>query len=204
MPSLTLTTVNVGTPDPIGLARFYERLLGWPIAHEEPGFVIVRDPAGGVGVSFQLEEGHVPPSLARSARRPADAAAPRDPRRRSRGRASVRGRVRRHGRRLPAPRRRPGLPRPSRAPVLPLAGLTRTWQEKSSSKNCQILPTARLCSVRGGATGPAGSEGNGHAVPGSSDRPVHRRQRRRRGLLGGDQRVGLGPGRPHGGRCSGA
>ncbi|HZZ97274.1 MAG TPA: VOC family protein [Jatrophihabitantaceae bacterium] len=62
MATLTLTTVNVGTPDPQGLARFYERLLGWPIAHEEPGFVIVRDPAGGVGVSFQLEEGHVPPA----------------------------------------------------------------------------------------------------------------------------------------------
>jgi catechol 2,3-dioxygenase-like lactoylglutathione lyase family enzyme len=62
MPTLTLTTVNVGTPDPVGLARFYERLLGWSIAFEEPGFVIVRDPAGGMGVSFQLEEGHVPPT----------------------------------------------------------------------------------------------------------------------------------------------
>jgi catechol 2,3-dioxygenase-like lactoylglutathione lyase family enzyme len=62
MPTLTLTTVNVGTPDPAGLARFYERLLGWSIAHEEPGFVVVRDPAGGVGVSCQLEEGYVPPT----------------------------------------------------------------------------------------------------------------------------------------------
>ena len=62
MPTLTLTTVNVGTPDPRGLAQFYERLLGWPIAQDEPDFVILRDPAGGVGVSFQLEEGHVRPT----------------------------------------------------------------------------------------------------------------------------------------------
>lgn len=62
MPTLTLTTVNIGAPDPIGLARFYERLLGWPIAREEPGFVVLRDPAGGVSVSFQLEAGHVPPT----------------------------------------------------------------------------------------------------------------------------------------------
>jgi catechol 2,3-dioxygenase-like lactoylglutathione lyase family enzyme len=60
--TLTLTTVNIGTPDPAALARFYERLLGWSIAHEEPEFVIVRNPQGGVAVSFQLEDGHVPPA----------------------------------------------------------------------------------------------------------------------------------------------
>ena len=62
MATLTLTTVNIGAPDPRGLAQFYERLLGWPIAQDEPDFVILRDPAGGVGVSFQLEEGHVRPT----------------------------------------------------------------------------------------------------------------------------------------------
>ena len=61
MARLRLTTVNIGAPDPAALARFYERLLGWRIGHEEPGFVIVRDPAGGVGVSCQLEEQHVAP-----------------------------------------------------------------------------------------------------------------------------------------------
>lgn len=59
--TLELTTVNIGSPDPAALARFYERLLGWRIAHEEPGYAIVRNPAGGVAVSCQLEEGYVRP-----------------------------------------------------------------------------------------------------------------------------------------------
>jgi catechol 2,3-dioxygenase-like lactoylglutathione lyase family enzyme len=58
---LTLTTVNLGAPDPGALARFYERLLGWQIAHEEPDFVIVRNPQGGVALSCQREAEHVPP-----------------------------------------------------------------------------------------------------------------------------------------------
>ena len=60
-PALELTTVNIGSPDPAALARFYERLLGWRIAREEPGFVIVRNPAGGVAISCQLEDGYVSP-----------------------------------------------------------------------------------------------------------------------------------------------
>ena len=59
--TLEFTTVNIGSPDPARLARFYERLLGWRIGHEEPGFVIVRNPAGGVAISCQLEENHVRP-----------------------------------------------------------------------------------------------------------------------------------------------
>lgn len=62
MAQLTLTTVNIGAPDPAALARFYERLLGWKIAFEEPGFVIVRNPAGGVAVSCQLEENYLRPT----------------------------------------------------------------------------------------------------------------------------------------------
>jgi predicted enzyme related to lactoylglutathione lyase len=61
MPDLTLTTVNIGAPDPGALARFYEKLLGWQIAREEPDFIVMRNPAGGVGVSFQLEDQHVRP-----------------------------------------------------------------------------------------------------------------------------------------------
>lgn len=58
---LTLTTVNISAPDPGALARFYERLLGWPIAVEEPDWVAVRDPAGGVGLSFQSETHYTRP-----------------------------------------------------------------------------------------------------------------------------------------------
>ncbi|HVQ89737.1 MAG TPA: VOC family protein [Mycobacteriales bacterium] len=59
---LTLTTVNVGTPDPGALAGFYQRLLGWEIKYAEPGFVILRDPQrDAVAVSFQVEESYVRP-----------------------------------------------------------------------------------------------------------------------------------------------
>jgi catechol 2,3-dioxygenase-like lactoylglutathione lyase family enzyme len=61
MTDLTLTTVNIGSPDPAALARFYERLLGWRIGHEEPDFVIVRNPEGGVALSCQEEQGYVRP-----------------------------------------------------------------------------------------------------------------------------------------------
>lgn len=60
-PTLTLTTVNIGAPDPAALARFYAALLGWEIAREEPDDVFLRDPARGVALSFQRETGHVPP-----------------------------------------------------------------------------------------------------------------------------------------------
>jgi catechol 2,3-dioxygenase-like lactoylglutathione lyase family enzyme len=54
-PALTLTTVNLSAPKPGELARFYQRLLGWPIGAEEDDWVVLRDPAGGVGVAFQTE-----------------------------------------------------------------------------------------------------------------------------------------------------
>ena len=38
------------------------RLLGWPITVEEPDWVLVRDPDGGVGLSFQTERYHVRPT----------------------------------------------------------------------------------------------------------------------------------------------
>jgi catechol 2,3-dioxygenase-like lactoylglutathione lyase family enzyme len=58
---LRLSTVNIGAPDVVALARFYERLLGWRIERESPYESIIRDPAGGVSLSCQLEEGYVPP-----------------------------------------------------------------------------------------------------------------------------------------------
>ena len=61
MATLTLTHVNLGAPDPVLLGRFYARLFGWPIEREDSGFVVVRDPAGGVGVSCQLEGDHQRP-----------------------------------------------------------------------------------------------------------------------------------------------
>ena len=59
---LTLTTVNVSAPDPAALARFYQRLLDWKITAEEPHWVLLKDPDGGVGLSFQTESSYVRPT----------------------------------------------------------------------------------------------------------------------------------------------
>jgi catechol 2,3-dioxygenase-like lactoylglutathione lyase family enzyme len=58
---LELTTVTIGAPDPGALARFYQRLLGWEIRTEEPDWVVLRDPQGGVALGFQSEPHHVRP-----------------------------------------------------------------------------------------------------------------------------------------------
>ncbi|MDP9392347.1 MAG: VOC family protein [Actinomycetota bacterium] len=60
-PRLTLTAVVLDTPDPRGLARFYQRLLGWPLASDDPDWASVRPEGSGAGLSFQLEENHVRP-----------------------------------------------------------------------------------------------------------------------------------------------
>ena len=60
-PSIRLTAPVLGTPDPRGLARFYQRLLGWPIRDDEPEWATLRPADGGTGLSFQLEVDHVPP-----------------------------------------------------------------------------------------------------------------------------------------------
>jgi catechol 2,3-dioxygenase-like lactoylglutathione lyase family enzyme len=56
-----LTAPVLGTPDPQGLARFYQKLLGWPLGSDEPDWATLRPEDGGTGLSFQLEPDHVPP-----------------------------------------------------------------------------------------------------------------------------------------------
>jgi catechol 2,3-dioxygenase-like lactoylglutathione lyase family enzyme len=58
---LTLTTVSIGAPDPGALARFYRDLLGWEVKADEPNWVLLRSPDGGVGLSFQTESGYARP-----------------------------------------------------------------------------------------------------------------------------------------------
>lgn len=52
----------LGTPDPIGLGRFYQGLLGGELDDGDPGFVtlLVR-PTDTTNLAFQLEPDHVPP-----------------------------------------------------------------------------------------------------------------------------------------------
>lgn len=61
MPGCTLTAAVLDSADPPSLARFYQRLLGWPIGSEDPTWVTLRPDGGGAGLSFQLEPDHVPP-----------------------------------------------------------------------------------------------------------------------------------------------
>ena len=60
-PAFRFTAVVLGTPDPRGLARFYQRLLGWPLRDDEDDWATLRPADGGAGLSFQLERDHVPP-----------------------------------------------------------------------------------------------------------------------------------------------
>ena len=57
----TLTATVLDSPDPSALARFYQRLLGWPIGRDESDWVTLRPPGGGAGLSFQTEPAYVRP-----------------------------------------------------------------------------------------------------------------------------------------------
>jgi catechol 2,3-dioxygenase-like lactoylglutathione lyase family enzyme len=56
-----LTAAVLDSADPPALARFYQRLLGWPIGSADPTWVTLRPEGGGAGLSFQLEPDHAPP-----------------------------------------------------------------------------------------------------------------------------------------------
>lgn len=58
---ICLRTVVVDCENAHRAADFYSRLLGWPITLEEPDWVLMRDPQGGTGLSFQTEEDYVHP-----------------------------------------------------------------------------------------------------------------------------------------------
>jgi hypothetical protein len=60
-PVLRLTGVVLDSPDARALAGFYRQLLGWEIGQDESGWVTLRAPHGGAGLSFQTEEHYVRP-----------------------------------------------------------------------------------------------------------------------------------------------
>jgi len=62
MPSITIRTVNLDCTDPQAMARFYGGLLGWEPTAVEPDWVLMRDPHGGTGLSFQQTEGYEHPT----------------------------------------------------------------------------------------------------------------------------------------------
>src|SRR2546421_11888504 len=61
MPSVAVRTVNLDCLDPQEMAHFYGGLLGWEPTLVEPDFVLMRDPQGGTGLSFQQTAGYVRP-----------------------------------------------------------------------------------------------------------------------------------------------
>jgi catechol 2,3-dioxygenase-like lactoylglutathione lyase family enzyme len=61
MPAFRLTAAVLETPDPQGLARFYQRLLGWPLRDDTPQWATLRPADGSTGLSFQLDPDHLPP-----------------------------------------------------------------------------------------------------------------------------------------------
>ncbi len=60
-PDIALAATVLGGPDARSLAEFYRRLLGWEVVDDQPDWVVLRPAGGGSGLSFQTEEGHVPP-----------------------------------------------------------------------------------------------------------------------------------------------
>jgi catechol 2,3-dioxygenase-like lactoylglutathione lyase family enzyme len=57
-----LASYVINTPDPPALADFYRALLGWTEVSRDPEWVRLRSTdAERPGLSFQLEENHVPP-----------------------------------------------------------------------------------------------------------------------------------------------
>ena len=56
-----ISGIVFGAPDARTLAEFYHELLGWPFRMNEPGWVTLRPPGDGPGLSFQTEDAYVRP-----------------------------------------------------------------------------------------------------------------------------------------------
>jgi len=60
-PFLRLETICIDCADAHAMADFYGQLLGWDATIREPNWVLMRDPAGGTGLSFQADPNYRPP-----------------------------------------------------------------------------------------------------------------------------------------------
>jgi hypothetical protein len=67
---MRITGPVLDAADPVGLAEFYARLLGWTVTEREgprpgyppeDGWAKVRSPAGDLKIEFQWEEHYTPP-----------------------------------------------------------------------------------------------------------------------------------------------
>ena len=62
MASFELSGVVLDAPDAQDLGRFYQRLTGWPVRYDEPGWYKIVPAGGGTGISFQSEPLFVRPT----------------------------------------------------------------------------------------------------------------------------------------------
>ena len=58
---MKLSGIVLDSPDAQELAAFYHRLLGWNVITDEPGWVMLRPPGGGSGLSFSSDDAYRPP-----------------------------------------------------------------------------------------------------------------------------------------------
>lgn len=61
MTRVTVRTVSLDCSDAHEMARFYGGVLGWEPTEVEPNWVLMRDPRGGTGLSFQRIDGYERP-----------------------------------------------------------------------------------------------------------------------------------------------
>jgi catechol-2,3-dioxygenase len=61
-PHIHIRTVNLDCADAHEMARFYGGLLGWTPTAVEPNWVLMRDPGGGTGLSFQKTDWYERPA----------------------------------------------------------------------------------------------------------------------------------------------
>ena len=61
-PHIHIRTVNLDCADAHEMARFYGGLLGWKPTAVEPNWVLMRDPGGGTGLSFQKTDWYERPA----------------------------------------------------------------------------------------------------------------------------------------------
>ncbi len=62
MSSFRLATVCIDCADAHAMAEFYGRILGWEVTASESEWVLLRDPVGGTGLSFQAEAAYREPT----------------------------------------------------------------------------------------------------------------------------------------------
>ncbi len=62
MTSFRLRAVVLDCDDARALSTFYSQMFGWTITEDEGGWVVIRNPDGGTGLSFAQEDGYVRPT----------------------------------------------------------------------------------------------------------------------------------------------